>query len=75
MKATKVYLENGLGVSLYVHVRAEDGAMTITLYRQPTAGAELIPAGKAATYSVNDEVRRCFGKDGKLEYEILTRPA
>lgn len=72
MKATKVYLENRTNVPLYANVRAENGVMTITLYRLPMAGSEHIPAGKAATYAVNDALKRCF-KGGRLEYEIVNR--
>ncbi len=73
MKATKLYVENGLDVTVYLTVRVEGGELLIIARRQPVPGAETVPSGKAATYRVNDALRACFDRQGRLRYEFRNK--
>ena len=72
MKASKRYLENRLHVAVHVTAKAENGTYTITVHRVPIAGSDAIPAGKAAIYRMNDELRRCL-RGTKLSVELRNR--
>lgn len=72
MKAKKLYLENRLHVAVHVTAKAESGTFIITVHRQPVPGADTIPAGKAAIYRMNDELRRCL-RGTKLDVELRNR--
>ncbi|HSD12695.1 MAG TPA: hypothetical protein VLC10_04000 [Patescibacteria group bacterium] len=73
MKASKIFMENGLDVPVYLTVKIEGGELLIIARRQPVPGAEHVPAGKAAVYRVTDALRQCFDRQDKLRYEFRNK--
>lgn len=73
MKATKLFVENGLDVPVYLTVSVERGELRLTARRQPTPGAEHVPAGKAAVYRVTDALKACFSGPNTLRYEFRNK--
>lgn len=72
MRTARLYLENRLSVAVHVTAKAEGGTFTITVHRAAVPGADMIPAGKAAVYRMNDELRRCM-RGTKLNLELRNR--